>query len=588
MPPWRSRYVCVPRVAWWSPLLLLPLRLQLVLGQGADGELVAECWMGALTYETCCLPPPDGNPFCWDAHYTAELCCTQEQAEAFARRQQEQPTGASVGSPAPPPLEVPPPEYAAPREADGEAAQPAPWFGGCEWSYFQGFKHNAAAWYTENRTRMPMFHEFASIASIFDEVYQSCPAAALTALLIKMESVYFKEHDSFYELLDIYTKRFHEAVAAGTLETSHMENGWPLVPGVAKLLELRALGRRAQKQLAASSAGGKRRDTVDVVVCYCSERLVWLRAFHKVPWRDEDHSETMREHVALRLYHKCGAEDEQQREVERQRLLQDWSSYFHTVEVRYVDDAVRADDCSAYLQYVVDYYDNFPEFAVFLHADAPEHIPSLELLTDSVFAAARGFLPEEVGFVHLAHNYVLHNLGCATNDDCEAKELDGYEFPELWKNVFGSSIAPSLAEGDLNAYCCVQFMARGSRMRLRPRSFYERALNYFGDTPESYYKLFPVGKVVRRADTLGRTPCQLAMYIWHVMFGEPLRLPRRQRDQNLPLFMKLVNIEVEALGEEDVLTDPFVEQMVANSIQWEAGPHSTTARMSDLFAQGNE
>ena len=28
------------------------------------------------------------------------------------------------------------------------------------------------------------------------------------------------------------------------------------------------------------------------------------------------------------------------------------------------------------------------------------------------------------------------------------------------------------------------------------------------------------------------------------MFGEPLALPRRQRDVNLPLFMKLYNIEV--------------------------------------------
>jgi len=436
-----------------------------------------------------------------------------------------------------------------------------------------------------------MFHEFASIASIFDEVYASCPPAALTALLLKMESVYFTEHDKFYELLDIYLKRYSEAISAGTLLHSHMESGWPLTQGIAKLLKLRAHGReRAAVSRAVVASGGVEREMVDVVVCFCSERLVWLRAFHKVPWRDEDRSAVMREKVALRLYHKCGHhfQDDQEREVERQRLLKDWSSYFHTVEVRYVDDAVRADDCSAYLQYVVDYYDNLPDYTFFLHADAPEHIPSLELLTDSVFAASRGFFGEQVGFSHLAHNYVLHNLGCENNPACEAKELDGYEFPELWRNVFGSSIAPSLAEGDLNAYCCVQFLVRGSRIRLRPRSFYEHALSYFGDTPESYYKLFPVGKVVRHGDTLGRTPCQLAMYIWHAMFGEPLQLPRRQRDPNLPLFMKLVNIEVEALDEEDILGDPFVEQMIANSVDWEAGPHSTYARMENLFAQGTE
>ena len=40
-----------------------------------------------------------------------------------------------------------------------------------------------------------------------------------------------------------------------------------------------------------------------------------------------------------------------------------------------------------------------------------------------------------------------------------------------------------------------------------------------------------------------RYRCRLAMYTWHVMFGEALRLPRRQRDVRLPLFMKIQNVE---------------------------------------------
>ena len=57
---------------------------------------------------------------------------------------------------------------------------------------------------------------------------------------------------------------------------------------------------------------------------------------------------------------------------------------------------------------------------------ACQHIPSVDLLMDAVFAAsrrhpclpwqspcpqsiARGFLPKEAGFVHLAHNYVRHD-----------------------------------------------------------------------------------------------------------------------------------------------------------------------------------
>lgn len=40
------------------------------------------------------------------------------------------------------------------------------------------------------------------------------------------------------------------------------------------------------------------------------------------------------------------------------------------------------------------------------------------------------------------------------------------------------------------------------------------------------------------------------MYIWHVIFGEPLELPRRQHDPNVPLFMRVQNIEIEFLQEE--------------------------------------
>ena len=69
------------------------------------------------------------------------------------------------------------------------------------------------------------------------------------------------------------------------------------------------------------------------------------------------------------------------------------------------------------------------------------------------------------------------------------------------------------------------------------------------DTPESYYALFPFGKLVWEPDTRGRTPCQLTMYFWHVLFGERLWLPRRHRDPRLPLFARMLNIEAEAVLE---------------------------------------
>ncbi|CAJ1339163.1 unnamed protein product [Effrenium voratum] len=158
------------------------------------------------------------------------------------------------------------------------------------------------------------------------------------------------------------------------------------------------------------------------------------------------------------------------------------------------------------------------------------------------------------------------------------------EFAALWKAVFGSSVAPSLAAGEVNAYCCVQFMVKRERILQRPKSFYWRGWRYFGLTAESYHRLFPVGRVVRGLDVLGRTPGQLAMYIWHVIFGEPMRLPRRQRDPRLPLFMKIQNIEVEALDEEGESSQEEMAQLAYAGSLIESGSNSIAARLGNLFA----
>ncbi|CAE7305326.1 unnamed protein product [Symbiodinium sp. CCMP2456] len=343
-------------------------------------------------------------------------------------------------------------------------------------------------------------------------------------VLLKLESAYFEEAEKWDALLEIYISTLNRALAEGDVTQNHFADGWPLRQGAAHALALRALGRR-------EAAPGR---PLDIIVCYCSERLSWLRAFHKLPWRDENRSAAIRELVTLRIYHKCGGYGTGVREAESERLRTEWGPYFREVDVRYVDDVLRADDDSAYLAFIIDWYEDLPEYTVFLHADAPEHIPSLELLTDSVYAAIRGFLPSGIGFVHFAHNYVLLDWGCDQRKDCEGRQLEP-EFSTLWKRVFGASVAPSLAAGHVNAYCCVQFMVHRSRIRLRPKSFYEHGLAYFGTTAESYHRLFPVGRVVRKADVFGRTPGQLAMYIWHAMFGEALKLPRRQQAERVEI-----------------------------------------------------
>ena len=386
------------------------------------------------------------------------------------------------------------------REPQAEIAE----LGGCELNIFQEFKERAGAWYRHAVPNLVLFQEFGYISRRFDSMYRSCAPAALTALLLKLESIYFEEEAIWAPLYAHYAEQHHQAVASGDLLQSHHLNGWPLVEGLKQVNALRA---SRDPELVPPL----RAPVLDIVLCYCGrgERIDWLRGFHQLPWRSENRSASTRARVALRFYHKCGAESEEEREEESWRLQKEWSNYFHMVEVRYVDDQVRADDCSAYLAYIVDRYDDLPDFAVFLHADAPEHIPSVDLLMDAVFAASRGFLPRDAGFVHLAHNYVRHDCpGNATG----CKDPDGPEVARLWRRVFHSSIVPERLHGDLNGYCCVQFLVRRERVRLRKKQFYVDALDFFGETAESYYELFAAGKVLWPPDTRGRTPCQLAMY----------------------------------------------------------------------------
>ncbi|CAJ1391878.1 unnamed protein product [Effrenium voratum] len=450
----------------------------------------------------------------------------------------------------------------------GEAAPQ--FYGDCSHQDFQVFKTRASNWYEKRVASLRLFHDMTLLVNNFQTIYSNCPPGALLAVLLKLESAYFEEEEKWNTLLEIYINTLHAASAAGEVVASHYANGWPLQSGIQEALRLRRLG------------GADRARSVSLVVCYCAERLSWLRAFHQLPWRMENRSTAIRKSVNLRIYHKCGGHGAASRAKEARRLRKEWAPYFREVSVRYVDDVLRADDDSAYLAYVVDWYNDLPDYTVFLHADAPEHVPSLELLTDTVFAAARGYLEEDIGFVHFAHNYVLHDLGCEGGVLCEGRQLDP-EFAALWKAVFGSSVAPSLAAGEVNAYCCVQFMVKRERILQRPKSFYWRGWRYFGLTAESYHRLFPVGRVVRGLDVLGRTPGQLAMYIWHVMFGEPLRLPRRQRDPRLPLFMKIQNIEVEALDEEGESSQEEMAQLAYAGSLIESGSNSIAARLGNLF-----
>eukprot|EP00397_Hematodinium_sp_SG-2012_P047762 GEMP01054454.1.p1 GENE.GEMP01054454.1~~GEMP01054454.1.p1 ORF type:complete len:467 (+),score=85.65 GEMP01054454.1:37-1437(+) len=452
----------------------------------ADDDV--DCWVDGYTAELCCTQADGGNPECWSGPFSYDLCCKGGPMQLT-----------------------------------------------CAVSDFQFFKVATAKWYeyqvVDNRLLLHMVLNLRH----FDSVFDMCAPAALIAYLLHLEQNYFCIERYWSSILGNYAKYQQEATETEKLLPSHFANGWALDKGLQHVLDLRNHAHDA---------------SVDLVICYCREDLIWLQALRGEinPQTPEarfvekphmDHAEGLRKRVNLRIYHKCPPNTEEEKIEERAALIKRWAPSFRDVTVRYVFDEVRADDCSAYTAYLHDSYEELPEYTFFLHADAPEHIPEFHFLAATILAANKGLLNND--FVHLGSNYVLSDGGLG---------MEHNEFSRVWQSLFHSSIAPK--QSDVSAYCCVQFVVSRERILIRPKSFYTAAWTYFA-SKASYYDLFRPIKHVRTLDTIGRTPCQLAMYMWHVIFGEQMVYPRRQEDPRVPLFMRTNNVEREYFVDNEQL-----------------------------------
>eukprot|EP00438_Fugacium_kawagutii_P018480 Skav222411 [mRNA] locus=scaffold4005:165517:166375:+ [translate_table: standard] len=113
----------------------------------ASGEALGDpaCWIGDITYDTCCLPPPHGKVECWDTTYTYQRCCTHD---------------IKMG-----PVDI---------NAVEEIAE----LGGCELNIFQEFKARSGAWYRNGTPNLVLFQEFGYIARRFESMYRTAIAAA--------------------------------------------------------------------------------------------------------------------------------------------------------------------------------------------------------------------------------------------------------------------------------------------------------------------------------------------------------------------------------------------------------------------------
>jgi len=159
-------------------------------------------------------------------------------------------------------------------------------------------------------------------------------------------------------------------------------------------------------------------------------------------------------------------------------------------------------EVSSYLIYIIKYYDKLPLYTLFLHGhDTHWH----------QFCNIR-FNIDNFNFQDKYKN--INNIGLS-NSWREGK-MNGLR--NIWQELFEFELGPMPEV--FQEKCCSQFFLHRDRIRLRPRIFYERILEY-----------------VLTKDVLGEDGYHYEMsyymeYIWHYIFGEDAIIDASSYDNN--------------------------------------------------------
>lgn len=172
----------------------------------------------------------------------------------------------------------------------------------------------------------------------------------------------------------------------------------------------------------------------------------------------------------------------------------------------------------AYLTYIIDHYDNLPEFIIFHHGHRrawhqPEPTPmKLRALNLS----------------SLAHDHYI-NLRCAHLPGCTAdtyidlvhvdpKDLrqQAHMLPRFWNTMFGQESVWDLGPkpSNVSVTCCAQFAVTREAIRRRPLAFW---VNYRRPLERDLEEYVPIWGPQTNSYSIGICYEKL----WHMVFGKP-------------------------------------------------------------------
>ncbi|KAF4769833.1 hypothetical protein N7455_006249 [Penicillium solitum] len=167
----------------------------------------------------------------------------------------------------------------------------------------------------------------------------------------------------------------------------------------------------------------------------------------------------------------------------------------------------RGREASAYLSFIVDLYDNLPEYAIFVHADPDQwHNDLFGPQTSNTLPNLRLEAVNAMGYL---------NLRCTNNPGCPAhintnspsqEDIDSNDaranFPRIYKDIFGED---AHVPDTIGGICCAQFAVSRARIQERPKSDYIRMLNWVDEKSIPFVDNYGVGWVFET--------------LWHVVFG---------------------------------------------------------------------
>ena len=171
-----------------------------------------------------------------------------------------------------------------------------------------------------------------------------------------------------------------------------------------------------------------------------------------------------------------------------------------------VPPTLRGREASAYLSYVIDYYDHLPEYSIFVHAFPEQwHNDLFGPYTLNTLRNIRFQAIDAYGYVNLR---CQHNPGCPTSiyplnpsqADIENHDIRAY-FADAYQQIF--NVTMDKVPGAIGNVCCGQFAVSRDRIRARPKADYQRILDWASMTELT--NDFGVGWVLEK--------------LWHIIFG---------------------------------------------------------------------